>query len=312
MNKLDEALQILIELGMPKAQLNDRSAYTLLSLAEIKENDPWSLATNKIIGIHEIMGFIFVNYKFQYAENSREAIRRQTIHQFEQAGLIERNKDNLSRPTNSRKTVYSITPEALKLIKSFGSMNWEENKNKFFTVSTSLTEKYSSKRSIHKVPIHIGDSVIEMSAGGHNDLQKAIIEEFGSRFAKESILLYVGDTANKHLYIKESELESLGIPMTKHDKLPDVVLYDSNKNWLFLCEAVTTHGPVSPKRIVELEEMLLDCPCGKIYVSCFPNKKTYKKFWDDIAWETEVWFSDTPDHMIHFNGDKFMGPYKQD
>ena len=99
--------------------------------------------------------------------------------------------------------------------------------------------------------------------------------------------------------------------ITKHDKLPDVVLFTKEKKWLFLCEAVTSHGPVSPKRKIELKKMLANCSCGIIYVSCFPDKQTFKRFWDDIAWETEVWFSENPDHMIHFNGDKFCGPYKK-
>lgn len=154
----------------------------------------------------------------------------------------------------------------------------------------------------------MGGTILEFSAGYHNDLQKAIIEEFGARFAKNSKLLYVGDTANKQLHILDEEFQRLGIPMTQHDKLPDVVLYDSEKNWLYLCEAVTTHGPVSPKRFIELEEMLQDCNCGKIYVSCFPDRDTFKKYFTDIAWETEVWLSNEPDHMIHLNGDRFMGP----
>ena len=121
-------------------------------------------------------------------------------------------------------------------------------------------------------------------------------------------MLYLGDTANKDLYKLDDELEKIGIPITQHDKLPDVVLYDSSKNWLYLCEAVTSHGPVSPKRYIELEEMLENCACGKIYVSCFLDKQTYKTFMDDIAWETEVWIANQPTHMIHLNGDRFMGP----
>ena len=183
-------------------------------------------------------------------------------------------------------------------------------KNLFLKTSKALAEKYANKRMIYKIPIDKGDLFLEMSAGAHNELQKAIIEEFAPRFAKNSVLLYVGDTANKQLYVRAKELKALGIPMTKHDKLPDVILYNKEKNWLFLCEAVTSHGPFSPKRIVEMEDMLKNCHCGKIYVSCFPNWQAYKGYCDKIAWETEVWFSGTPDHMIHFNGYKFLGPYR--
>ena len=75
----------------------------------------------------------------------------------------------------------------------------------------------------------------------------------------------------------------MGIPINEHSKLPDVVLYDKKRKWLFLIEAVTSHGPVSPKRIVELEKMLKDCKVGKVYVSAFPDFKEFKKHTANIA-----------------------------
>ena len=99
------------------------------------------------------------------------------------------------------------------------------------------------------------------------------------------------------------------IPITKHDKLPDVVLYDSQKNHLFLIEAVTTHGPLSPKRQIELEDTLRYCKAKRIYISAFPDFREFKRHIDNIAWETEVWIENNPDHMIHFNGPKFFTVY---
>lgn len=308
MSKLDEAKHILEDLGLPIKQQNDRSGYTLLALTNIKEYDMWDKANNRLIGIHNIMKYIDDYYDKKYAENSRETFRRQTIHQFEQAGIIERNADDPTRPTNSGKTVYSITNEVLKVIKTYDTEEWENAVTDFLADKKKLVEQYMKKRNIHKVKVKIEDKIYELSSGEHNDLQKYIIEEFGSRFAQGSKLLYVGDTAQKDTYIKKDELEELGIPITKHSKLPDVVLYHPIKNWLFLCEAVTSHGPVSPKRVNELEQMLSNCDCGVIYVSCFLDFKTYKKYASDIAWETEIWISENPDHMIHLNGDRFLGP----
>jgi len=102
-------------------------------------------------------------------------------------------------------------------------------------------------------------------------------------------------------------LTTLGIPITEHSKLPDVVLYYKNHNWLFLIEAVTSHGPVSPKRIIEIEMLLINCKAGKVYVSAFPDFKEFKKHTANVAWETEVWLMDFPEHMIHFNGTIFLG-----
>lgn len=136
----------------------------------------------------------------------------------------------------------------------------------------------------------------------------AVVSEFAPRFAPGGKLLYIGDTEDKDLYVDTAGLEVLNLPVTEHSKLPDIVISDEKRGWLFLIEVVTSHGPVSPKRVVELEEFTQDCPFGIVYVSAFPDAKEFKKHIDDIAWETEVWLADTPDHMIHFNGDRFIGP----
>ena len=87
------------------------------------------------------------------------------------------------------------------------------------------------------------------------------------------------------------------------------MVYDESRRWLFLIEAVTSHGPVSPKRRVEFDEAFKDCKVGLVYVTAFPDRGEFRKNAADIAWETEVWIADNPDHMIHFNGDRFLGPH---
>jgi adenine-specific DNA-methyltransferase len=129
--------------------------------------------------------------------------------------------------------------------------------------------------------------------------------------------LYIGDTASsrkeggKLMYLESDYLEGLGVPPMSHDKLPDVVVYDEKRKWLFLIEAVTSHGPVSPKRWIELEQAFKDCKVGLVYVTAFPDRAEFRKNAADIAWETEVWIADNPDHMIHFNGDRFLGPHEK-
>lgn len=226
--------------------------------------------------------------------------------------VIVRNIDDLSRATNSGKTNYSITPEALNTICHYGEEQYGVLLEGFLEMHGSLAAKYAKKRDMHRIPIVIGNQELSLSSGGHNELQKDIIEEFASRFAHGAKLLYLGDTADKYIYVDVEILEAIGIPISEDDKLqlPDVVLYDSEKNWIYLVEAVTTHGPIDQKRIHDLETMFNRCPAEKIYVTAFPDRKTFRKYVADVAWETEVWISEEPDHMIHFNGDKFMGPYK--
>jgi hypothetical protein len=318
MSKLAEAQQILEAFGLPKAQQNERSALILLALCKIKESDKWKDAKNvsmSVVGNKDnpkyegVMRFIAEHYKKQYAENSRETFRRQTLHQFVHAGIVEHNPDNPQLPTNSKDNHYRLTVEALKVIRAFGLKKWKVEIKIFNKNVGTLQEKYNKSRNIHMIPVKLANGKeLNFSPGKHNLVQISVIKEFASRFAPGSELLYVGDTANKDLYIDTKSLNALGIPINEHGKLPDVVLYDKKRKWIFLIEAVTSHGPVSPKRIIELEKMLTKCKAGKVYVSAFPDFKEFKKHTLDIAWETEVWLMDFPDHMIHFNGDKFIGP----
>jgi hypothetical protein len=311
MGKIQEAQEILNALGLPPAQQNEISALTLLVLAQLSEETPWSEAKRQSLRIHDILIEIKVRFGREYAENTRETIRRQVIHQFEQAGLVFRNPDDPTLATNSPRTHYALSDAAIRTIRNYGSEEWLKAVEAFINAQGSLFEIYQKSREQHKVPLHLASGEeYHLSPGKHNELQVAIIEEFGPRFAPGATLLYLGDTENKILILDQAGFEKLGIPIPNHDKLPDVVFYDEMRNWLFLIEAVTSHGPVSPKRHFELEEMLKGCLADRVYVSAFSDFVTFKSFLTEIAWETEVWLAEIPDHLIHFNGDRFLGSHK--
>lgn len=312
MSKRDDALEIIKSLGLPRQQQNERTALTLLALAGLKEGDAWSKVGRPLLRIWDIMGWMRDHYDKTYAANSRETIRRQSIHQFEQARLIDRNPDDPTRPTNSGDTVYQLTVEAAAVLKAFGKPRFSKNCEEFIQQHGSLSATYSRARNLLRVPVTFPDgSRVELSPGIHNELQRRVIEEFAPRFAHAAEVLYLGDTAEKRLVIDVERLRSLSIPEMNHDKLPDVVLYDRTRNWLFLIEAVTTHGPVSPKRHEELERALKGCPAGRVYVTAFMDFTGFRKYAAEIVWESEVWIAEFPDHLIHFNGDRFLGPYPQ-
>lgn len=306
MRKLEDARKILTELQVPKAQRNDMCCYTLLALAGLKEKECWADVRNEWIGIHDIMGFIREYYQVTYAENSRESFRKQALHHFRNAAFIEDN----GKATNSPNYCYRLTNEMKELLCAYGTEGWQDILSAFQEQHTSLIELYASKKKLQKMPVKINDNEFSFSTGKHNQLQKAIIEEFAPRFAPNSECLYVGDTAKKDLVKNEKKLAELGFEITLHDKMPDVVLYSSEKNWIYFIEAVTSVGPMSAERILEIEKMTADVPAGKIYVTAFLDFKTYKKFSELLAWETEVWLAEMPEHMIHLNGDKFLGPRK--
>ena len=146
----------------------------------------------------------------------------------------------------------------------------------------------------------------------HNRLQKAILEEFAPRFAPGSECLYVGDTTHRDMVKNEMKLRELGFDITLHDKMPDVVLYREDKDWLYFIEAVDSVGPMSPERVRDITQMTEGVKSGKIFVTAFPDFAKFKRLSELLAWETEVWIADMPGHMIHLNGDKFMGPRQQE
>ncbi len=150
---------------------------------------------------------------------------------------------------------------------------------------------------------------IEFTQGQHNELQKAVIEEFLPRYGYGAEVLYVGDTADKFLHIEREKLTDLKFFELGHGELPDIVAYSPQKNWLYLIEAVYSSGVISPIRLLELKKLTQECVADIIFVTSFLERKTFRKFVADIAWETEVWIADEPDHLIHFDGEKFLGAY---
>lgn len=309
MAKIDEGIKLLTALGLPKAQQNERSALTLLAVLDVKPKAKWGSAKKRNIRIHDILLFIEKDYKKKYAENTRETIRRQTLHQFEQAGVVERNTDDPSRSTNSPNTVYCVSDEALIAAKAFGTIGWNAAVAVFVESKGRLVERYEKRKKKNELILNVGSKKFSFSPGKHNELQIKIIEELKPRFSPSSEVIYVGDTARKSLEVDKAVLAGLNIPFSEHDKLPDVVLYDKTKNHVLLIEAVTSHGPISPKRQIELQKALKDCKSVKIFISAFPDFKEFKRHIDNIAWETEVWIATNPDHMVHFNGPKFFTAY---
>lgn len=304
MDKVQEAREFLQMVGMPKAQQTDICCYVLLAMAGIKPDMSWSEAENDWIRIHDIIQFVNRNYGTTYAENSRETFRKQALHRFRTAALVEDN----GKSTNSPNYRYRLTDETLQVIKQMETQEREKAVGRFLMYHEKLVDIYASKKKMTMMPVKINGMNFRFSAGKHNELQKSIIEEFAPRFAPTSECLYVGDTIEKDLLKNAEKLTKLGIEITLHDKMPDVVLYREDKDWIYFIESVTSVGPMDPKRILEIEDMTKNVTAGKIYVTAFLDFKTYKKFSEDLAWETEVWIAELPEHMIHLNGDKFMGP----
>ena len=313
MNKkvlLKSALQILADLGLPKAQQNERSALSLLALLNLQPKRNWSQAESPLMGITPIMDWIRDHYDKDYAPNTRETIRRQTMHQFVDAGLAVYNPDNPTRPVNSPAAVYQIETSALDLLRRFGTTTWKSNLSAYLAKSVTLAARYANVREQNLVPVQIAPGkMIKLSPGEHSELIREIIQSFAPRFAPGAVLIYAGDTGEKWGYFEEPLLAKLGVGVETHGKMPDVVLHYPDRNWLLLIESVTSHGPVDGKRHAELAKLFAKSKAGLVYVTAFPNRSTMSRYLGEIAWETEVWVADAPSHLIHFNGSRFLGPY---
>ncbi|MEG2272645.1 MAG: BsuBI/PstI family type II restriction endonuclease [Acinetobacter sp.] len=307
---ISDAISILKQLGFPPKQQQERSALTLLALLDLQPDGKWQDLKAPLMGVTPIMDWMNLNYQKQYAPNSRETVRRQTLHQFVSAGLILYNPDEPNRPVNSGKTVYQIEPNAKVLLQNFGTDQWESNIEKYLADRDTLVSKYAKEREHLLVPVQIDSNTeILLTPGSHSELIKKIIENFAPRFAPNSTLIYAGDTGSKVGHFNETLLAELGVTINKHGKMPDVVLYFSEKDWLILIESVTSHGPVDGKRHEELAQLFANSSAGLVYVTAFPDRAIMRKYLGDIAWETEVWVADAPTHLIHFNGVRFLGPY---
>lgn len=307
---IEAAHQIIVSLGLPRAQQNERSALSLLALLNLTPGKPWAKAENPLVGISPIMDWTRKHYNRDYAPNTRETFRRQTMHQFCDAGIALYNPDKPDRPVNSPKAVYQIEPATLKLLRSFGTRQWHDNLAAYLAERETLVARYAKARAQNRIPVEIAPGKgITLSPGEHSELIRAIIEDFAPRFAPGSVLVYAGDTGDKWGYFDAALLAQLGVNVDSHGKMPDVVLHFTEKDWLLLVESVTSHGPVDGKRHAELARLFRDSKAGLVFVTAFPNRAIMGHYLGEIAWETEVWVADAPSHLIHFNGLRFLGPY---
>ena len=314
MASIEEAKGILDALGMPSAQCNRMSALTLIALCGLTPDQPWAGAQRfGLTGTKSIMDHARRHYGVDYAPNTREMLRRKVLHQFEQGRIVDRNPFDPDLPTNSPRTHYAISEPALNVVCQHGTEGWYGAVDDFKRHVGKLSQRYQQKRQRRMVSVTLPDgNALNLSPGKHNRVQKAIVEDFAPRFAPGATLLYLGDAADKNLHVDENGLARIGVQITVGSKLPDAVLHDTDRNWVFLVEAVTSHGPMTNTRVIQLKKMFENCDCGQVYASAFPDFQEFRRHIEQLAWDTEVWLCSDPDHMIHFNGDRFLGPRDND
>ena len=315
----NESLLILAKLGIPLEGLKPRElekmAMAFLAVADVKRSADWEKARLRVgkdtLKSRDIIGYLNQHFQEEISMGSYDDIRRKDLKLPVVAGIIIASANKPHAARNDPTRGYSLSPEYVELIGRFGQSDWIEMVEEFMADRPTLAERLEAARQLNHVPIKLPDGqTLQFSPGEHNLLQKAIIEQFLPRYGFGAEILYVGDTAKKFLVRDEQKLKSLKFFELEHGELPDVVAYSPKKNWLFLIEAVHSSGPISSVRLLELKRLAKGCTADIVFITAFLNRDTFRKYAPEIAWETEVWIADAPDHMIHFDGDKFLGPYK--
>lgn len=314
-----EALHIVESLGIPTDDLTDirkeKIAMALLAVGDVKTSKEWAKIkdANKPYAVTTKQMIDFYN---QYLEDSTskgsyDYVLRHGLKRLLIAGIVVQSKpdSNLSDSTRG----YKISVEYSKIIRTYHQKDWAQQVSIFNRSHKTYAERLAQTRDIPKITVRTADGqAFQLKDGEHNLIQQQIIQEFLPRFGYGSKILYCGDSDNKYGVINETDaMAKLGINDISQGKLPDVVAYSESKDWIFLIEAYHSSNPITAERKYELEQMMGNAASKCVFVTAFNNHDAYHSCPEDIAWETEIWIATEPDHMIHRNGHRFMGPYSE-
>lgn len=310
-------LDILVQIGIPLSGKTDRRLERMaeVCLAVGKIQTTFSEATSSDCGIfsktRDLISFMNQHYGENISSGSYDDIRRKDLVLLVEAGIVLNSSFIDKQATNNPMRGYALSPHFVHLLKVYDTSLWKKELKSFQLENRRLQDELAQKKNLERIPVTLpsGKEVI-LSPGEHNELQKSIIESFLPIFGFSAQVLYVGDTANKFLFRAEEELKQLGVFTLGHEELPDIIAYSTNKKLLFLIEAVHSVGPMSEIRIRKLKRQLKECHANTVFITAFLTKKDFKKWVMDIAWETEVWIAENPEHLIHFNGYKFLEIHK--
>jgi type II restriction enzyme len=314
---INEALDILQSVGIPFSGKRERGlenmAMAFLAVAGVSKS--WKEAQgqkeHRHLTTREIIKYINDNYEETRSPGSYDDIKREHLKLLVLADLVLNSADNPSAARNDPTRGNTLSSEFKDLLIFYNTSEWDIKLKLYVKNKPSLSDILQRKRDMPKVRIKLPSGhTLDFSQGGHNQLQREIIEEFLPRYGNGCEVLYVGDAANKFLLREDGKLQELGFFELLHGALPDIVAYDAKKNWLYLIEAFYSSGPMTEERILELKKELKNCRADLIFVTAFISKNVFKQNATSIGWESEVWTADNPEHLIHFNGGKFLGPHK--
>ena len=313
-----ELLDIFSEIGIPvnaTARRVERMAKACLAVGKVVKSFAEVLSANDgtFFRTRDIIIFENEHYGEHISSGSYDDVRRKDLRLLVEAGVVVNSSSTEEQATNNPSRGYALSPMFAELLRQYKTPSWDAALTKYKNEVKSLGEELERKRELEKVPVTLPNGKqICLSYGEHNDLQKAIVEVFLPRFGFGAEVLYIGDTKDKFLHLEEEELKKIHFFKLEHEELPDVVAYSREKNLLYLIEAYHSTGEWDEVRVRKIKQKLDEsgCTADVVFFTAFENREAFRRKAKDIAWETEVWIADTPDHLVHFNGFKFLELHK--
>lgn len=311
-------LDVFQKIGIPVDGTDrkvERMAKACLAVGKIKKSFAEALSEENdgFVRTRDIISFENENYGEHISPGSYDNIRRKDLKLLIEAGIVINSSSKENQATNNPSRGYALSKSFVELLYSYGSEEWDMRLSEYLKEVKSLKEELECRRNLMKVPVTLpGGKRINLSYGAHNDLQKEIIETFLPLFGFGAEVLYVGDTTDKFLHLDEKALKEINFFVLEHDELPDVVAYSHEKNLLYLIEAYHSTGEWNEIRVRKVKRKLKEsgCTADVVFFTAFETKNAFKQKAKDIAWETEVWIAESPEHLVHFNGYKFLDIHK--
>lgn len=308
-----DMLDILTAVGIPVKELSsdrrrEKMAGACLAAGQIVDSfkEAKSVMNGSFLKTRDIIIFENEHYGEHISSGSYDDIRRKDLKMLVDEGFVVNSSELDQAATNNPNRGYTLSAPFANLLKVYGTSKWDERLAYFIEIHQKTKEELARKRAMERIPVTLPSGLtLELSTGEHNLLQKKIVEDFLSLFGMGAEVFYIGDSSDKYLHRDTEALQQLHISL-EHGKLPDIVAYSHEKNLLFLIEAYHSSNPMNNERVSSLKQLVADCGANVVYVTAFLNKSEGLKHLKEIAWETEVWFANEPEHMMHLNGYKFL------
>ncbi len=272
------------------------------SFSEARSSDDGCFLTTR-----QIIAFENDNFGRSYSPGSYDDVRRRHLILLTASGHVVNSSTLAAQSTNNPTRGYAASPDFARLLRAYGTPGWADELSTFMARRESLRAELERKREFECIPVLLPSGVeVKLSAGEHNALQRDIVQKFLPRFGFGAEVLYLGDASARFLVRDTKRLSELGFFVLEHEELPDVIAYSKSRNLLFLIEAVYSSGEMTELRMRRLKEKLVKCSASLVFASAFATRKDFRKFSANLAWESEAWIAESPDHMIHFNGWKYL------